>query len=209
MKSVLYQCMLDVLRLWLRYIWLTKNSNSHDLDQNIFLTIKSSHKIHQNSVLLYFYQFISNISHIWCCQKYCGTYRVLVQSIFNSVHEHDEWCLMLIAQKKEQKKDISHCFVFWNIFFFFKFLTFSHPGGLYSVIPSFPGFPVSVGTLIYVCSTRGYDPGQCIQVWESSTYQYHVLILLTCLIMLNGQQIDVQNMMHMFTMILLHSSQCS
>ncbi len=66
-------CIDTLLMIWLA-IYQIKSINSHDMYQNLYLAIKSPHKIPQNSVLLHFSQFIANISHIWCCQKYWGTY---------------------------------------------------------------------------------------------------------------------------------------
>ncbi len=41
-----------------------KNQFTRYVSRLIFLAIKTPHKITQNSILLYFYQFIANISHI-------------------------------------------------------------------------------------------------------------------------------------------------
>ncbi len=55
------------------------------VSKHIFLAIKLPHTIPHNSVLLHINQFIANISHIWCCQKYQGAYQVLVQSIDDTI----------------------------------------------------------------------------------------------------------------------------
>ncbi len=75
---------------YLDMIWLTiyqiKSIDSHNISKLIILAIKSPYKVPQNSVLLHFYQFNANISHILRYQIYRDIYRVSVQSIDDTIH---------------------------------------------------------------------------------------------------------------------------
>ncbi len=79
------ECIDTLVTIWLM-IYRIKSIDSHDMYPNIFLALKWPHKIPQSSVLLHFYQFTSNIIHIWSCQIYRNTYRVSVESINDTIH---------------------------------------------------------------------------------------------------------------------------
>ncbi len=84
------KCIDTLVTIWLA-IYRIKSIDSHNMYQNIFLAIKSPHKILQSSVLLHFYQFTANIIHIWFCQIYRNTYCVLVQSINDTIYITDQY----------------------------------------------------------------------------------------------------------------------